>query len=128
MSNTTHAYEAMFLLNPVAAATDWNAVTAEIQKVMKKNKAEVVSLDRWGERKLTYTIRHQSRGVYALAYFTSSPEAAAAIKADFVLSEAVMRVLILLIEGEIKKREVPRDFERLEGAPEPVTTGGHGRY
>ena len=89
----TVAYEAM-LLFPQSANVDLKGTVEFIKDVLTKNGAEIVSLKKWGDRQLAYTINKQKRGVYILVYFNAPTDKMAAIDRAFNLSETVMRHLI----------------------------------
>lgn len=103
-------YEAMFVVDPVAAQKDWNAVQREIETAVKKEGAEILNFTRWGERKLAYPIRKNGRGTYVLVFFKSQPGSVSKIRENFRLSETVMRTLILSHEGEIKIPPMPQQM------------------
>jgi small subunit ribosomal protein S6 len=103
-------YEGMFLVDPTVAAREWTRITEEIDRVVKRNGASVIQINKWGERKLCYTVRKSNRGAYVLAYFASPEKAVSKIRADFQLSELVLRSIILRHEGEFRK-DPPKDFE-----------------
>jgi small subunit ribosomal protein S6 len=100
----------MFLVEPTVAAREWNKVSEEIERVVKRNGAEMVLLNKWGERKLAYPIRKSNRGAYVLSYFKAPEKSVAKIRADFHLSELVLRHIILQHEGDMRK-DPPKDFE-----------------
>ena len=89
----TVAYEAM-LLFPQSANVDLKGTVEFIKETLTKNGAEIVSLKKWGDRQLAYTINKQKRGVYILVYFKAPTDKMAAIDRAFNLSETVMRHLI----------------------------------
>lgn len=103
-------YEAMFLLEPAIATTDWDKAMGEIKRILEKHKAEIISLDKWGERKLAYTIRKSARGTYVLVYFKSPGEAIPKIRIDCQISDIIIRMLILSHKSEPKKVVVPASF------------------
>lgn len=120
-------YEGMLLIDPTVAAREWDRVVEEVERIAKRNGAEVLQISRWGERKLSYPVRRNSRGAYVLAYFAAPPGALKGIRADLQLSEVVLRSLLLRHEGELRK-EPPKDFET--AGPLPPKThapGGGGR-
>lgn len=92
-------YEAMFLVDSAQAVADWDGTLAFINNIMQRADAEVVVLRKWQERKLTYDIDHKSRGTYILCYFKADGRRVGGIEKDVMLSEKVMRVLILTTEG-----------------------------
>ena len=91
-------YEAMFLVDSAQAAADWDGTMGAIETVFKRADAEVVSMEKWDERKLAYDISHKSRGTYILAYFKATGDKIAGIEKDVLLSEKIMRVLVLTTE------------------------------
>ena len=107
-------YEAMFLIDP-AKATDWDAVVSTLESVLKRADGEIVSMKKWGERKLAYEINGKTKGTYILCYFRGNGERIQDIEKAVQLSEQVMRVLILSAEGRSQKdieKETPA--ERME--------------
>lgn len=88
-------YEAMFLLDANAAA-DWNVAEAELKRILvERGGANILGLKRWDERKLSYEIHRQKRGIYSLAYFEAPAEKVAGIEHDAKLSEMILRMLVL---------------------------------
>jgi small subunit ribosomal protein S6 len=91
-------YEAMFLVDQGEAATDWEGVTAAIKSILEKAGAEIVLLEKWGERKLAYEIKGRGKGTYILCYFRVVGSRIRDIERDIQLSERIMRALILCVE------------------------------
>jgi small subunit ribosomal protein S6 len=122
-------YEGMFLVDSALATADWEGTLAFVENILKRADAEVVAIRKWGERKLAYDIEHKSRGTYILAYFKAEGPRIAGIEKDVLLSEKIMRVLILgtekrppgMIEADIKgePRIEPEGFRERddEGPP-----------
>jgi small subunit ribosomal protein S6 len=120
-------YEAMFIVDPTVASKEWNRVTEELEKTFSRYGAEIVSLKKWGERKLSYPIQKQQRGTYVLAYFNSPTDSLQKIRADLHLSEILLRCLILAHEGKVDAQEAPKNFETVgvvrEGEAEASSSG-----
>ncbi len=121
-------YEGMFLVDSALATADWEGTLAVVENILKRADAEVVAIRKWGERKLAYDIDHKTRGTYILAYFKAEGPRISGIEKDVLLSEKIMRVLILgtekrppeLIDADIKgePRVEPEGFPERE-EPEP---------
>jgi small subunit ribosomal protein S6 len=103
-------YEALLLVEPTVAAKEWTRVPEEVDRIVKRHGAAVLSVVKFGERKLAFPVRKSNRGSYVVAYFSSPEKELGKIKADFQLSEIVMRSLILAHAGELRTNP-PRDFE-----------------
>jgi len=96
-------YEAMFLVDSNLAASDWDGVLATIKNILSRAQAEIVSLKKWGERRLAYEINHKSKGTYILCYFRVDGYRIPDIERNVQLSEQIMRVLIVNTENRTIK-------------------------
>ncbi len=108
-------YEGMFLVDSVETESDWEGVNKTIKKVLKKAKADIVSLEKWDNRRLAYDVDGKNRGTYILCYFEAPGEGIKEIERSVQLSESIMRVLILSTERMSKEdmeKETP--FKRVE--------------
>ena len=100
-------YEGMFLVDTALAAQDWQVILDEVQRVMDRAEAEVVSLKKWDERRLCYDIQKKSRGTYILVYFNCETSKLDGIERDVQLSELIARVLVLRTD-----KMTPEDLEK----------------
>ncbi len=94
-------YEAMFLVDSNLAGSDWDGVLATIKNILERAQVEIVSLRKWGDRRLAYEINHKSKGTYILCYFRADGYRIQDIERNVRLSERIMRVLILNAENRI---------------------------
>lgn len=95
MSAHIGTYEALFLLNPNYANASWDAAKGEIEHILHRANANILHLRKWDERRLSYEIKSNKRGVYVLAYFKCEGPKVAGIERDVNLSENIVRVLVL---------------------------------
>ena len=113
-TNVKKLYEAMFLVDSAGAA-DWDAVNATIKNILERAEVEIVSIEKWDERKLAYEINGKTRGTYILCFFRAEGGKIREIERDVQLSEQIMRVLILSTEGRDKEDiEKPAPMMRAE--------------
>jgi ribosomal protein S6 len=98
----------MFLVDSALAAQDWQVILDEVQRVLDRAEAEVVSLKKWDERRLCYDIQKKSRGTYILVYFNCETDKLGGIERDVQLSELIARVLVLRTD-----KMTPEDLEKL---------------
>lgn len=100
-------YEGLFLVDSGDAAADWQSMTGNIERILSRGEAEIVSLKKWDERRLAYDIGRKSRGTYILVYFNCDPSRISGIERDVQLSESIMRVMILRTD-----KMTPEDINR----------------
>jgi len=126
-TGTKKLYEAMFLINPAEAASDWEGVNKTIKAILEKADAEIVSMRKWDERKLAYNIKGQSRGTYILCYFKAEGDKIREIERDVQLSERIMRALILNAEQQTKEdieKDTPATLAERQGLRLGTPHGG----
>ncbi len=127
------SYEGMFLLDSVQASKDWAATEKHVLDILKRYGSEIVTSEKWADRKLAYEIGHHKRAVYHLVHFQAPGDAIAKIRADVRLSEYIIRALIIVddptmqivpeaelaaITATMKRRE---EGGPAEEAPAPVS-------
>ncbi len=121
-SPTTRKYEGMFLIDNTQANKDWDAVVQHVHEILQKHNAEILSTEKWGEKKLAYKVKGQKRGTYLLIRFNAPPEAITHINHDCVLSEIILRCLIvsdLVVEVPPVKEEEKATTQESE-SPTPI--------
>ncbi|MHC4986881.1 MAG: 30S ribosomal protein S6 [Planctomycetota bacterium] len=110
-------YEGMFLVDSALAAQDWQKILDEVQRILDRAEADVVSLKKWDERRLCYDVQGKSRGTYILVYFNCDTDKVKGIERDVQLSELITRVLVLRTD-RMSKQDIERPTP-LEAVSEP---------
>ena len=86
----------MFVIDSSVADRSYDEVCAEIESTITKHGGRVVDLRKWDERRLAYEINRARRGTYLLVHFEVPPEAMSELRRDFVLSENILRQILLV--------------------------------
>src|SRR5882724_2975232 len=94
-------YECMFLLDTSKVAGDVGNADKQLRTIFERNNAEVLISRPWDERRLTYPIRNQKKGLYYLTYFSAEGKSLTGIESDCRLSEMIMRQMILKIDPKM---------------------------
>ena len=109
----------MFLIDSAEAAKDWDGIIELVTKMLNKIDAQIVSLRKWDERPLAYPIKRCSRGTYILAYFKADGLKIHELERDVLLSERIMRALILRVE-HLTEEDIIKQATAAVHAPAPV--------
>ena len=96
-----NVYECMFLLDTTKVAGDVAAADRQLRTILERNNAEVLVSRPWDERRLTYPIHKQKKGLYYLTYFSSDGKNLVGIERDCHLNEMILRQLTLKIEPKL---------------------------
>ncbi|MEM6756781.1 MAG: 30S ribosomal protein S6 [Planctomycetota bacterium] len=131
MSDTTPAadkslYEGLFLFSP-AAGTEIDETLQLVRDMIERVEGEIVTLAKWEERKLAYTIGDIKRGLYVLSLFRVDGTKIVNIERDCNLSEDVVRAMItkadhmgeLEIEAAINGAQTATEIEEFKNGGTP---------
>jgi small subunit ribosomal protein S6 len=89
-------YETTFILEP---GLDEARVNEEIERVsqwIRERGGEVLEVQRWGKRRLSYEIRHKRDGIYTLILYQGGGAMVKEVERRMRLNESVMRVLTVM--------------------------------
>lgn len=96
MTQTTHTYQAMFLLdNQEVRQRGFNAVRDQVRTILEKHGLSTKVLRLWGERKLAYPIGQRRRATYLLGWLAGGGDAVSQAKKDMYLVGPVFRCTFL---------------------------------
>jgi small subunit ribosomal protein S6 len=103
-------YETTFILEP---GLDENRVNDEIERVgqwIRDLGGEVLEVERWGKRRLSYEINRRRDGIYTLMLYQGPGATVKEVERRLRLNESVMRVLTVM--------HVPPELTRPQVDPE----------
>ena len=98
-------YEALYIINPELDDSAIQTVVADVEKMIVNNNGSIVRSDVWGKRKLAYTIRKHTEGVYVVLRFLASPDSIKRLEQQLKLTEAVIRYMVLYLDEKTLKLE-----------------------
>ncbi len=111
-------YELLYIVHPRKAADEVPSVIEWVSGLVQQGGGEPLSVDDWGRRRLAYPIAHEFEATYVLATFRLPPESTASLESQLVISEDIMRHL--LIHGIIPFEGRREEVERVEEAVAPA--------
>ena len=64
MVHPKHLYETTFIVNASLEDTQVEAVLAHVTEVITRNGGEMKAVNKWGRKRLAYTIQKKNNGFY----------------------------------------------------------------
>ena len=86
-------YETMLILNPVLSEEQVKESMNTFKSILTSLKAEFVSEELWGLKKMKYSIQNRKTGFYVLFEYKTSPETISKIELDLKRDERIMRFM-----------------------------------
>jgi len=94
----TRLYETTFIVNASLDDSQTDAVIGRVQDVIVKNGGTVNALNKWGRKRLAYSINKKTNGFYVNVEFTAPGTLLASMERSFQLDEMILRFLILQLD------------------------------
>ena len=92
--DNTNLYEGLFLMSQSAIGGGLGSALDHVRETLGRIDAEIITLRKWDERKLAYSIKTQKRGLYLISLFRADGTKLTEIENTCNLSELVQRVMI----------------------------------
>ncbi len=105
-------YEMIVALKPLLPDDLRKEIHTEFVDMVKTDGGEVVDVDVWGKRYLSYQIKGHNEGYYIVYDFKTFPKQVAEIKRQMQLKQEILRFMIVEVEDvdrigkSIKKKEL----------------------
>lgn len=98
MDKTKRMYEATFIVNASLDDTQVESVIGRVQDQITKNGGTVTALNKWGRKRLAYTINKKTNGFYVNIEFEAPGTLLAVLERSFQLDEMVLRYLTIAVD------------------------------
>ena len=118
-------YELMLVLNPALSREEDTEAKERVREVITSNGGTISTEDVWGTRRLAYSIKKAGQtymeGVYYMFRFDLEPSLVSDIQRPLLLSEQVLRHMVVRSnqpKKEVKEPEVAEEAGAAEEAKE----------
>jgi len=88
-------YEIMYIINPTVLEEGREALIEKINEILKAAGANILKIEKWGERKLAYPIEKKKTGFYVLTFFEIDGTALTQVEGKLNITEELMRYIIV---------------------------------
>jgi len=106
-------YENMVILNAAMSDEEAEAAISKIKELITGQGGEVLKVDVWGRKKLTYEIKKQKKGLYVLLFFKTPSATIKKLEEFYKVFDTVLKHIIL----KLSAKQV-QNFEKTETGPE----------
>ena len=116
---TVQIYESIFIINPNLTDDETAGVNKKMQDVVAKQGGEMIKVEDWGKKRLTYEIKKQKRGHYVFFQFKAAPAVVSVLERTYKLTDSVIKFMTIRLEKELRVRQVkpPKKTDAKKEAP-----------
>jgi small subunit ribosomal protein S6 len=114
-------YEELFIIRPDATEEEIDSAVSQVEGVITSDGGVVDKVDKWGIRRLAYTVRKREEGYYVLVQFQAGPDTVKELERRLRVSDLVLKYLTVRIDDKLKwleKRKKIRE-KRAQRRPAP---------
>jgi len=86
-------YETGIILDPQLEESQFDREVEDIKGLISSNGGEIKNVNRWGIKRLAYTINKKQQGYYTFFVYESEGGVPKALEKSFALNENVMRFM-----------------------------------
>ena len=119
-------YESVYIARPDISATQVEALTADMTKILEENGGKVTKDEYWGLKSLAYRIKKNRKGHYSLLNIDCPPVALSEMERNMRIHEDVLRYMSIRVDEHEEEPSVmmqskssrdDRDRDRDRGRP-----------
>ena len=100
MVHPKHLYETTFIVNASLEDTQVEAVLAHVTEVITRNGGEMKAVNKWGRKRLAYTIQKKNNGFYINLEFEAPGSAVQQLERTYILDENILRFLTIQVSKQ----------------------------
>ena len=111
----------MLIITPDHEETQTETLIENVKGIIERN-GNIVHIDNWGKRRLSYPIRKRSEGYYVVYVFECETSFVAQLNQALRVNEAILRHMIVLFEDDLEELKTAPDEETDENAEDTAET------
>jgi small subunit ribosomal protein S6 len=101
----TRDYELGFILNPEVSEEQTQAILNRVEQVVATHGGQIVRVNKWGRRRLSYPIEHHRDGNYIFLDMILTPDTVTELDRTLRVSEEVLRHLMKRRDSKTVQKE-----------------------
>ncbi|HZM69021.1 MAG TPA: 30S ribosomal protein S6 [Candidatus Cryosericum sp.] len=93
-------YETIFVTDPNLSDGEIDELVQLIDQLTVAAGGKVIKVERWGKRRLAYTIDHREEGIYVLMTLECPPQHVKEVDRRYRMNDRILRHLTVRVEDE----------------------------
>ena len=119
MDTPKPVYETTTIINASLDDAQIEAVIGRVQETITKNGGSITKLDKWGRKRLAYSINKKTNGFYVNIEFTCPGSLIGLLERSYQLDEMVLRYLTIKLDKKAIAAKAKLTSTAVEPAPAP---------
>ncbi len=99
-------YETIYILRPTLSEDEINTIIENTNTILRTDGGQIITLDKWGLRKLAYLIQKEPQGYYVYCDFATAPANVTEMERKFRIDDSVMKYLTVKLADAITEEGI----------------------
>ena len=104
-------YETIVILHPSLSQEDRQPFLDKITSLIPEPQGLLIKMDDWGQKKLAYEIKKQTRGFYVLAEYCGDGVLVKELERNLRLDDRALKYMTVCIDQDVNVEKVKADME-----------------
>ena len=122
-------YESIFIANPDLSEEERQPLLDKLDNLISKGQGLLVKMNEWGQKRLAYEVKKQTRGYYVQMEFCGDGILVMELERNMRLDDRVLKYMTVLVDAEVDVEAVKAELEaakeleaaeKKESQPEPA--------
>jgi small subunit ribosomal protein S6 len=119
-------YETIFILDSLLSTDEIDKIISRVKEIIEANGGKLVSVDKWGKRRLAYEIQKKQYGFYIAIEFEGEGPLVGVLGNEYNFNDKVLRYLTYrYTKNKLKARE--KELELKKNQPENLEIDSPGK-
>jgi len=107
-------YEILFIVDPNLGEPEVDALAAQVQGFVEKEGGRVQKVEKWGKKRLAYTVGKHRDGSYVLIVTEGGGDIIKEIERRMRVTDGIIRYLSVRVDEELRKAETAKRKRAIE--------------
>jgi small subunit ribosomal protein S6 len=115
-------YEIIFIADPDLPEAEVDTLTNHVQGFVEKEGGRVPKVEKWGKKRLAYTVGRHREGYYVLLVAEGAGSVVKEVERRLRVTDGIVRFLTVRVDEELRKAERRKARRAAEEAKRPRRT------
>lgn len=122
METEKKTYETTFIINATLEDNHIEAAIEKVKDLILKNGGEILAVEKWGRKRLAYSIKKKNNGYYTLIEFRAPGDLIAKLERHYQLDEQILRYLTIQLDKKaLKAKEQAPKLTAIDESMEDIS-------
>ncbi len=96
-------YEILFIADPNLGEPEVDSLTATVQGYVEKEGGRIQKVEKWGKKRLAYSVKRQRDGSYVLLVAEGKPDLVHEVERRLRVTDGILKFITVRVDEDLRK-------------------------